>query len=120
MATVGRVSIRFRTVVARHYHPTSVLPVPAAVMLRLGLRRRVRVQVSISGYQYTTTITSTHDWFFIPLGQARQRLTEIQIGDEVEVEVVAATPDAATPHSAARSAPHTAARHTRPHPTRGA
>jgi len=93
----------FRAVIQQSGKTATGIPVPAAVVERLGAGKRPAVQVTLKSYTYRGTVALMGGAFMLPLSAEHRAAAGVTAGDEVEVtlardtapRVVTAPPDLA-------------------------
>jgi hypothetical protein len=63
------------------------LPVPAAVVEKLGAGKRPRVTVTLEGYTYRSTVAVYGGEFVLPLAAAHREAAGVKAGQPVQVTV---------------------------------
>jgi hypothetical protein len=61
------------------------LPVPSAVIERLGAGKRPKVTVTVNGYTYRSTVAAYGGEFYLPLAAVHRDAARVQAGQAVQV-----------------------------------
>jgi hypothetical protein len=78
-------ALTFRAVIQQSGKTATGIPVPAAVVERLGAGKRPAVQVTLQGYTYRSTVAPLGGAFMLPLSAEHRAAAGVVAGDEVEV-----------------------------------
>ena len=63
------------------------LPVPSAVVEKLGAGKRPKVTVTLNGYTYRSTVAAYGGEYFLPLAAAHRDAAGVKAGQAVQVTV---------------------------------
>ncbi len=87
-STASGDALTFRAVIQQSGKTATGIPVPAAVVERLGAGKRPAVHVTINGYTYRSTVAPMGGAFMLPLSAEHRTAAGVTAGDEVEVTLV--------------------------------
>jgi hypothetical protein len=63
------------------------IPVPDAIVEKLGAGKKPKVCVTLNGYTYRSTVAVMGDKFMLPLAREHRAAAGVQGGDKVEVTI---------------------------------